>query len=161
MVIAPVRENKIIPWETAESVASSGRRSVARERRQTVRRRGFGYKLGLTLGLSVALLAAGTAVARQGVTSEADRALAMVNVPETVMHTVQPGDTLWTLARRFGDPRLNITDRVDNLVRVNGFAGAASLHPGQKILLRVEHPAELAKLRLNRVEGRLVAEAAR
>lgn len=156
---APVQEHKIIPWEVVETVPQPVVRRSSRRSRRSAARRSLGFKWGVLLGMVLALLAAGTAVARRGGNSASDRALEMMNIPETVMHTVQSGDTLWSLAGKYGNPRMSITDRVDNLIRVNGFSGGASLHPGQKILLRIEHPAELAKLRLNRVENPLMANA--
>lgn len=47
---------------------------------------------------------------------------------------VHPGETLWTLAQRYGDPAERIESRVDALVELNG-GRLSRLTPGQ--ILRV------------------------
>ena len=55
-----------------------------------------------------------------GTTAQADQAVAGQSVePRTVV--AQPGDTLWAIAQRVA-PQANISDRVDELVRMNGDA---------------------------------------
>lgn len=61
--------------------------------------------------------------------------------------TVRPGDSLWSLARRYGDPSVNIRDRVDALARANGLSSQAALTPGQRLIVSVGNPAEAAALR--------------
>lgn len=65
-----------------------------------------------------------------------------VRVPITVRH----GDSLWSLAKRYGDPNVYILDRVDTLARANGFSSSATLQPGQRIIVPVGNPVELAKV---------------
>jgi LysM repeat protein len=67
--------------------------------------------------------------------------------PVTVPVTIRPGDSLWALARRYGDPNAYMLDRVDRLARANGVTADAVLVPGQKIVVPVFNPAEVAKLR--------------
>jgi nucleoid-associated protein YgaU len=50
---------------------------------------------------------------------------------------VRAGDTLWSLAKRFGDPGAYILDRVDTLAAANGLASDARLMPGQRIIIPV------------------------
>ncbi|GAB4468464.1 MAG: hypothetical protein OHK0029_40850 [Armatimonadaceae bacterium] len=100
-----------------------------------------------TVALVFALLAAGTAVARRGNGSALDRALNQAHIPTTITVEVQPGDTLWSLARRYGNPKRDIQERVYRIRTENGFASGAGLHPGQRLLVPVENPVELAKLR--------------
>jgi len=55
-----------------------------------------------------------------GTTAQADQAVAGQSVePRTVI--AQPGDTLWAIAKRVA-PQANISDLVDQLVRLNGDA---------------------------------------
>ena len=55
-----------------------------------------------------------------GTTAQADQAVAGQSVePRTVV--AQPGDTLWAIAQRVA-PQANISDLVDQLVRINGDA---------------------------------------
>ena len=55
-----------------------------------------------------------------GTTAQADQAVAGPSVePRTVI--AQPGDTLWAIAKRVA-PQANISDLVDQLVRINGDA---------------------------------------
>ena len=55
-----------------------------------------------------------------GTTAQADQAVAGQSVePRTVV--AQPGDTLWEIAQRVA-PQANISDLVDQLVRMNGDA---------------------------------------
>ena len=55
-----------------------------------------------------------------GTTAQADQAVAGQSVePRTVV--AQPGDTLWAIAQRVA-PQANISDLVDELVRMNGDA---------------------------------------
>jgi|GEM_PF-616578 LysM repeat protein len=110
--------------------------------------------LGLTITLGIALLAAGTAVARQGGDARVERALELAQTPLTVTLTVQPGDTLWSLAKRYGDPQLPILDRVDALRAENNFTGGTTLYPGQRMLVTVQNPTELAKIHLAKIAQR-------
>jgi nucleoid-associated protein YgaU len=55
-----------------------------------------------------------------GTTAQADQAVAGQSIePRTVI--AQPGDTLWAIAKRVA-PQANISDLVDELVRINGDA---------------------------------------
>jgi nucleoid-associated protein YgaU len=64
-----------------------------------------------------------------------------------VSMTVRPGDSLWSLARRYGDQKTYILDRVDVLARANRLSASAPLVPGQKLTVPVANPAEIAMLR--------------
>ena len=63
--------------------------------------------------------------------------------------TVQAGDSLWNLAKRYGDPNVYILDRVDVLAKANRMAATTSLLPGQRIVIPVSNPIEVAKLQQN------------
>jgi hypothetical protein len=60
--------------------------------------------------------------------------------------TVQRGDSLWSLAKRYGDPDSYILDRVDKLAQANQIPATASLMPGQRIIIPVSNPIEVSRL---------------
>ena len=69
----------------------------------------------LVLGVVIAGVIGAT-----GTTAQADQAVAGQSIePRTVI--AQPGDTLWAIAQRVA-PQANISDLVDELVRLNGDA---------------------------------------
>ncbi len=69
----------------------------------------------LVLGVVIAGVIGAT-----GTTAQADQAVAGQSIePRTVI--AQPGDTLWAIAKRVA-PEANISDLVDQLVRINGDA---------------------------------------
>ena len=59
----------------------------------------------------------------------------------TVVYVVQPGDTLWSIARR-ADPGADPRPLVDRLVEVNDLRGA--LHAGDQLRLPADLAATLA-----------------
>jgi len=46
---------------------------------------------------------------------------------------VKPGDTLWQIASRYGDPNVYILDRVEAITRLNHMADGQALVSGQEI----------------------------
>jgi LysM repeat protein len=93
----------------------------------------------LTLLLSLSALSIGSAVARRNGPPPA-APITSIAVPMTI----QPGDSLWTIARRYGNPHQQIVERVEALAAVNGLSTDSRLHPGNRLLVRVENPTELA-----------------
>ncbi len=69
--------------------------------------------------------------------------------PLTMAVTVQPGDTVWSLAKRYGDPNVYILDRVDAVARANKSVTLQRLVPGQRIYVPVTNPVEVARLQRN------------
>ncbi len=63
--------------------------------------------------------------------------------------TVQRGDSLWSLAKRYGDPNSYILDRVDVLARANKMSSGSTLMPGQRIIIPVSNPIEVSRLQRN------------
>lgn len=63
--------------------------------------------------------------------------------------TVQRGDSLWSLAKRYGDPNAYILDRVDILAQTNKMSSASTLMPGQRIIIPVSNPVEVSRLQRN------------
>jgi Tfp pilus assembly protein FimV len=49
--------------------------------------------------------------------------------------TVGEGDTLWSLAKRYGDRSLSLTERLDALATANPQAAKGLLTPGQRLRL--------------------------
>ena len=60
--------------------------------------------------------------------------------------TVEPGDTLWSLADRYGSPNDYILRRVDRLATFNGLEPGKRLQTGQVIQVPVENPAERQRI---------------
>ncbi len=63
--------------------------------------------------------------------------------------TVQRGDSLWSLAKRYGDPNAYILERVDILAQANKMSSRSALMPGQRIIIPVSNPVEVARLQRN------------
>jgi len=61
----------------------------------------------------------------------------------TATITVQPGDTLWSLAREYGDPDQYILERVNALARANGLGRNRMLREGQTLAIPVSSSAKL------------------
>ena len=55
--------------------------------------------------------------------------------PKMMTITVQPGDTLWSLAKRYGDQDTYILARVDSLARANKLRQGGELLAGQALLV--------------------------
>jgi hypothetical protein len=51
--------------------------------------------------------------------------------------TVQPGDTLWSLAKQYGDPNQYILERVHTLAKANSLQRGDALHVGQTLVIPV------------------------
>jgi LysM repeat protein len=67
----------------------------------------------------------------------------------TVPMRVRPGTSLWSLARRYGNPQKNIVDRVEDMASLNNMTTSDTLMPGQRLLVKVENPVEIAQLKQN------------
>ncbi len=68
-----------------------------------------------------------------------------------IHYTVKPGDTLWKLAARYGDPNSYMLDRVETYARDNRLSSDTPLVPGQRLLLSVRNPQFLAQMHSHRV----------
>lgn len=64
----------------------------------------------------------------------------------TTRFVVKRGETLWSFARHYGNPNEYILDRVDNLAKLNGLDADTRLVPGQRLLVTVGNPVEIARL---------------
>jgi nucleoid-associated protein YgaU len=91
-----------------------------------------GIVLCLTLALLIVL--AGTAIGER---------VARPAHPAVISVTIQPGDTLWTLATRYGSPNDYILRRVDRLAAYNHLDAGTRLQPGQVLQVPVENPAAI------------------
>lgn len=56
----------------------------------------------------------------------------------TYVATVEAGDTVWDLAARLARPENDIRDVVQQIKEQNGITDAASLQPGQDLVVTVE-----------------------
>lgn len=102
----------------------------------------------LAAGQGIAAVAAALVVgasAWNGVQLVRERANRVTLNPVVPMSVAQ-GETLWTLAKRYGDPAATQLDRVDTLARANGLSASATIHPGQQLVVPVENPREAALL---------------
>lgn len=148
-MVQPTTNRPCAFW-TERGVAIEGPwRPPTGEARSRRRARGGGQRLwqgARTMALAIVVVgAAGAGSARlwQGVrTALAPPVALMLAVPMTV----RPGDSLWSLARRYGDPNAYILERVDTLARANRLPASAALSPGQRVLVPIENPAEIARL---------------
>lgn len=66
-----------------------------------------------------------------------DRADSASTPTEVVSYTVMPGDTLWRYAQMITPPGGDVSERVDELMRLNDL-DSASLQIGQRIIVPVE-----------------------
>lgn len=128
-------------WDTPTALPrvqpKAGRKSVVRRRarRKPVTLAAVeGVVLCLILGLLLVL--AGTAIAEY---------VTRPSHPPVMSVTVEPGDTLWSLASTYGAQNDYILRRVDRLAAYNHIAAGERLKPGQVLLVPVENPAMLTK----------------
>ena len=106
-----------------------GGRAPARLARQAVyRRRRFAALVLVTLVVLGALLLANAVVAR---TAGGGNPYPVAGTSSPLLHVVQPGDTLWSIARGL-DPDGDVRLTVDRLVDLNG---GAPLSVGQRLEL--------------------------
>jgi len=72
---------------------------------------------------------------------------------------VARGETLWTLAKHYGNPNTYILETVDGIARENSLSPGAPLAPGQVLKIAVRNPVLLAKMeRRERPVGSRLAE---
>lgn len=110
--------------------------------------------VGLAFLAGFATVGAGAVFGVRAVAASVTAPAAARPVAITLPVSVAPGDSLWTLARRYGDPDAYILDRVDDLARANGLRPGARLVPGQKLLVPVHNPVEFARLQQNVASAR-------
>jgi nucleoid-associated protein YgaU len=60
---------------------------------------------------------------------------------------VTPGDTLWGLAQKYGNPNDYLPDRVEEIADANGISSSAALTPGQHLSVPVSNPAMIARMK--------------
>jgi len=108
------------------------------------------YKLFL-VAVIVALVGVGIVIGRSSVGQPGTQTTIS---PLTVRVTVAPGDSLWSLARRYGNPDTYIEDNVDAMAKTNGMAAKSRLVVGQRLLVTVSNPVELASLQTHVADAR-------
>jgi nucleoid-associated protein YgaU len=69
-------------------------------------------------------------------------------LPQTVIisKAVKRGDTLTSLAQRYGNPNTYILEREDQIARANQLTGTTPLLPGQHLQIPVTNPAVIAQI---------------
>lgn len=123
--------------ERVRPVAPSAGRRVARRSHRWHLTQGVAEAAVLFLVIALLLVYAGTAIG--------ERVLRPSQVPVVTVE-VQPGDTLWSLAERYGYPNEYILKRIDRLSAYNNLPAGARLQPGQVIEVPVENPAEQQRI---------------
>ncbi len=64
----------------------------------------------------------------------------------TISKAVKRGDTLTSLARRYGNPDTYILEREDQIARANHLTGLTPLLPGQHLQIPVTNPTIIAQI---------------
>lgn len=103
----------------------------------------------LLLGASVAAVGAFFAVsAASSLLHSIRQNYAGPSAPAVVMisKNVSRGDTLSSLAKRYGDPQTYLPMRVEQIARLNHLSGAAPLVPGQHLRIPVTSPTLIAEI---------------
>ena len=123
-----------------QNVATGTKKSftLSRRRRLQVEAVGQGFMVlaaVITLG-TIAFSGIHTAMERQ----------AFIAINPTIPMTVHAGDSLWSFARRYGNPDAPLLERLDTLAKANGLTNGAALVPGQRLLVPVENPTEITHL---------------
>ena len=69
-------------------------------------------------------------------------------LPQTVViaKTIKRGDTLASLALRYGDPNTYLLRREDQIARANHLSGTTPLLPGQHLQISVTNPKIIAQI---------------
>lgn len=69
-------------------------------------------------------------------------------LPQSVIisKAVKRGDTLASLARRYGNPDTYILEREDQIARANHLTGTQPLLPGQRLQIPVTNPTVIAQI---------------
>ena len=97
---------------------------------------------GMAVLAAVAIIGFGTARTVEAVCAHRANKVMM----PAVSMTVGNGETLWSLAKRYGNPFDSQLDRVDALAKANGLPTGAMLHPGQRLVVPVENPQEAERV---------------
>ena len=103
----------------------------------------------LMLGASAAAVALFFAVSGvSSLVSSARQSYAGPAAPAVVMisKNVARGDTLTSLAKRYGDPQTYLPVREEQIARANHLSGAVPLVPGQHLRIPVTSPTVIAEI---------------
>jgi len=117
-------------------------RSARPARRRGVRRhfritQGLAEAVVLLMVAALALIYAGTLIG--------EKVLRPQPAPVVTLK-VEAGDTLWSLAERYGSPDEYILRRVDRLATFNSLEPGERLQPGMELRVPVENPAEQQRI---------------
>lgn len=122
--------------------------TFASKRQSNKRRNKVSIRRATMAALALCVILFGTIVGSRYQSAQSHAASLAVGTLRVPM-TVQRGDSLWSLAKRYGDPNAYILDRVDILAQANRMSAASSLMPGQRIVIPVSNPVEVSRLQQN------------
>ncbi len=117
--------------------------------RRCVRRSPFQKFETLMLGASAAAVAAFLAISgASSLLHSVRQSYAGPSASTVVMISkkVSRGDTLSSLARRYGDPQTYLPVREEQIARINHLSGAVPLVPGQRLRIPVTSPVVIAEI---------------
>lgn len=77
---------------------------------------------------------------RQSYSGQTSSAVVMIS------KNVSRGDTLTSLAKRYGDPQTYLPVREEQIARINHLSGAVPLVPGQRLRIPVTSPTVIAEI---------------
>ena len=123
--------------------------NVSTSERQSSRRRKSATARRVAAVSSALFLIAFGAIAGSRYEVAQNHSAGLISSTLRVPMIVQPGDSFWSLAKRYGDPNAYILDRVDVLAQANKMSAASPLMPGQRIVIPVSNPIEISRLQQN------------
>lgn len=110
--------------------------TLKRRRGRTLEQQLMPFLIAVAVGLTA--LAGGVALARRGATTA---------LPASVTVIVRPGDTIWSLAKSFGDRSAALFDRVDSFAAANELDADANLFPGQRLIVPIVNEDTIDRLK--------------
>ncbi|MES1227321.1 MAG: LysM peptidoglycan-binding domain-containing protein [Armatimonadota bacterium] len=145
--VTQCREDKqmAIVWSSGKNqntndAAGRSERKLRLSRRRRLQLVAIGQGIAALSTLTLAIVAV-----HAGVRTASDR-LAILNIAPTIPMAVRTGDTLWSLAQRYGNPAEPVLDRIDTLAHANGIKASTTLVPGQRLMVPVQNPVEVARI---------------
>lgn len=150
----------MVPGKKAASAASTGTYALSSEGTYSVRRGDTLWDISRNFGVSVAKLKQANNLAhakslRQGqklsIPGKSDKAKTHSIAQRRANYTIQKGDTLWDLSRKFGVS-------LSTLIQANGLYSGKKLQIGQKLYIpdRSAQESKIAKQKAEKAHSKLV-----